>query len=336
MATPRVLRFDAEGRALEFPSWLICAERFLKSQRQDNDTLWAHTSGDLPEPSSPPDLGAETNEAAQARFDKARTTRSVWQSRDAAACIAISSLLPETEEAHFSQVRFAKDLLAAIKTLYSTPTSASLGRLFLSFLFPKLGSFDRAADLITHLCSLDVSYRAACTEAQLALLPLPMAITIHFIATSLPDRLAPVRDELLWKHPSELTIDVLETTLKDIKSNIRSVASASGTVVPPLFQGCTVPQLPTFTTSLASIVSPSRLETAAVSTVGGQSKGKGGKTGGKGGGAGGGGGGGGGSGDTSASGGGDTGSGSAHAGPTGGGAGAVTWYTAQRRQQFQQ
>ncbi|CAI7866402.1 unnamed protein product [Closterium sp. NIES-53] len=336
MAAPRVLRFDAEARALEFPSWLIRAEQFLKSQRQDNITLWAHASGDLLGPPSPPDLGAEPNEAAQAHFDKARTARSVWQSRDTAACIALSNLLPETKEAHFSQVRFAKDLLAAIKTRYSTPTSASLGRLFLPFLFPDLSLFDRVADLITHLRSLDVSYRATCTEAQLALLPLPMAITIHFIATSLRDRLAHVHDELLRKHPSELTIDVLETALKDIESNIFSVASASGTVVPPLFQGCTVPQLPTFTVSLASTVSPSPLETAAVSTVGGRSKGKGGKRGGKGGGAGGGGGGGGGSGDTSASGGGDTGSGFAPAGLTGGGTGAVMWYTAQQRQQSQQ
>ncbi|CAI5984167.1 unnamed protein product [Closterium sp. NIES-65] len=218
MAAPRVLRFDAEGRALAFPSWLIRAERFLKSQRQDNDTLWAHASGDLPEPPSPPDLGAEHDEAGQARFDKAHTAHSVWQSRDATACIALSSLLPETEEAHFS---------------------------------------------------------------HLALLPPPMAITIHFIATSLPARLAPVCDELLQKHPSELTIDVLQTALKDIERNIRSFASASGAVVPPLFQGCTVPQLPTFTTSLASIAFPSLLETATVSTMGGRSRGKGGKRGGK-------------------------------------------------------
>ncbi|CAI7842591.1 unnamed protein product [Closterium sp. NIES-54] len=159
--------------SLEFPSWLIRAERFLKSQRQDNDTLWAHASGDLPEPPSPLDLGAEPNEVTQACFDKARTARSVWQSRDAAACIALSSLLPETEEAHFSQ-----------------------------------------------------------------------------------------------------------SALKDIESNIRSVASTSGTVVPLLFKGCTVPQLPTFTASLASTVSPP-LETAAVSTAGGRSRGKGGKRGGR-------------------------------------------------------
>ncbi|CAI7790600.1 unnamed protein product [Closterium sp. NIES-54] len=80
-----------------------------------------------------------------------------------------------------------------------------------------------------------------------------MAITIEFIITSLPDRLAPVRDALLRKHPSALTIDVLQTALLDIESNIRSIASVSGTVVLPIFQGCTVPQLPTFTASLALV-----------------------------------------------------------------------------------
>ncbi|CAI7846197.1 unnamed protein product [Closterium sp. NIES-53] len=91
------------------------------------------------------------------------------------------------------------------------------------------------ADLITHLRSLNSSYRTASTDAQLALLPPPMAITIYFIATSLPERLASVRDALLLKHPSDLTIEVLESALKDIKSNLRSVASTSGVVPPPLF-----------------------------------------------------------------------------------------------------
>ncbi|CAI7743766.1 unnamed protein product [Closterium sp. NIES-53] len=194
MATPRVLRFEADGILLEFS----------------------------------------------------------WKSRDAAACIALSSLLLESEETHFTQVRTASEFLTAIKARYATPTTISLGRLFLPFLFPDLASFERTADLITHLRSLDSSYRAACTDAQLALLPPPMAITIYFIVTSLPGRLALVRDALLLKHPSELTIEVLESALKDIESNLRSVASASGAVPPPLFHGCTVPQLPTFTASFTT------------------------------------------------------------------------------------
>ncbi|CAI7815369.1 unnamed protein product [Closterium sp. NIES-54] len=119
----------------------------------------------------------------------------------------------------------------------STPTSTSLGHLILLFFFPDLGTFSRTADIISHLRSLNASYRAANTEAQLAILPIPMPITINFIATSLPDYLAPVRDALLLKHPAELIIEVLESALKDMESNIRSVASASGAVVPVLFQG---------------------------------------------------------------------------------------------------
>ncbi|CAI7843348.1 unnamed protein product [Closterium sp. NIES-54] len=80
-----------------------------------------------------------------------------------------------------------------------------------------------------------------------------MVITIYFITTSLPDRLALVRDALLLKQPSELTIGVLESSLKDVERNLRSVASASGAVPPPPFHGCTVPQLPTFTASLATV-----------------------------------------------------------------------------------
>ncbi|CAI7901828.1 unnamed protein product [Closterium sp. NIES-54] len=67
-----------------------------------------------------------------------------------------------------------------------------------------------------------------------------MAITIYFIATSLPDRLASVRDALLLKHPSELTIEVLESALKDVESNLRSVASASGALLLRLLRGLEV------------------------------------------------------------------------------------------------
>ncbi|CAI5939670.1 unnamed protein product [Closterium sp. NIES-65] len=230
-------------------------------------------------------LGSAPDDAATARFARQRADRSAWTSRDVAACIALSSLLPESEEVHFTQVRTAAAYLTTIKARYSTPATVSLGRLFLPFLFPDLASFERSADLIAHLRSLDASYRAACTEAQLALLPPPMAITVYFIATNLPDRLASVRDALLLKHPSELTIEVLESALKDFESNLRLVAAASGTVSPPLFHGCTVPQLPTFTASLATAATDA---TAAAVTTASRSRGKGGKKGSSGGGGGGG------------------------------------------------
>ncbi|CAI7866456.1 unnamed protein product [Closterium sp. NIES-53] len=237
MATPRVLRFDAEGRPLEFSVWLLHARRLLESQVQAHETLWAHASGDLPEPADPAPLAADPTLADSDRYARERAVVTAWKSRDAAVCIALSSLLLESEETHFTQVRTASEFLTAIKARYATPTTVSLGHLFLPFLFPDLTSFERSADAITHLCSVDSSYRAACTDAQLALLPPPMAITIFFIATSLPDRLASVRDALLLKHPSELTIEVPESALKDVESNLRSVAFASGAVPPSLFHG---------------------------------------------------------------------------------------------------
>ncbi|CAI5463227.1 unnamed protein product [Closterium sp. Yama58-4] len=352
MATPRVLRFDADGRPLDFSLWLMRARRQLESQVQSGETLWAHATGALPAPPDPTPLGPAPDDAARARFASQRADLTAWTSRDAAACIALSTLLPESEEVHFTQVRTAAEYLTAIKARYSTPAAVSLGRLFLPFLFPDLASFEHSADLISHRRSLDSSYRAACTEAQLALLPPPMAITIYFIATSLPDRLASVRDALLLKHPSELTIEVLESALKDIESNLRSVAAASGAVPPPLFHGCTVPQLPTFTASLATATTDA---TAAAVTTSSRSRGRGGKRGGAGGGVGGGGGSGGG---VATGGGGSAGPGETSraatgdsTAPAGGGdarvrqsppvlpapvGGAAAWYRAQRQQQLQQ
>ncbi|CAI7830386.1 unnamed protein product [Closterium sp. NIES-53] len=242
MATPRVLRFDAEA--------------------------------------------ADPTPVDSDRYAHERADVTAWNSRDTAACIALSSLLPESEETHFTQVRTASEFLTAIKARYATPTTLSLGSLFLPFLIPDLASFERTADLITHLRSLDSSYCSACTDTQLALLPPPMTITIYFIATSLPDRLASVHDALLLKHPIELTIEVLESALKDVESNLRLVASASSVVPPPLFHRCTVPQLPTFTASLGTAATD---VTAAALTTSLRSRGRSGRKGGQGAGGGGGG-----------------------------------------------
>ncbi|CAI7785494.1 unnamed protein product [Closterium sp. NIES-53] len=162
MATPRVLRFDAEGRPLEFSVWLLRARRLLESQVQAQETLWAHASGDLSEPADPTPLVADPTPADSDRYTCKRACVAAWKSRDAAACIALSTL-HESEETHFTQVRTTSEFLTAIKARYATPTTVSLGRLFLPFLFPDLASFERTADLITHLRSLDSSYRAACT-----------------------------------------------------------------------------------------------------------------------------------------------------------------------------
>ncbi|CAI5478241.1 unnamed protein product [Closterium sp. Yama58-4] len=111
-----------------------------------------------------------------------------------------------------------------------------------------------------------------------------MWLTIHWLVSRIPDRLATANDALLLKHPTELTIDLLETALSKIESNLLAVASASSAPPPRLFEGCAVPQLPTFTASLATPASSASEETAAVSVSGGQKRGKAGKKGRKGGG----------------------------------------------------
>ncbi|CAI7790549.1 unnamed protein product [Closterium sp. NIES-54] len=96
-----------------------------------------------------------------------------------------------------------------------------------------------------------------------------MAITIYFIATSLPDHLASIRDAFLLKHPKH-------PALKDVESNLRSVASASGAVPPPLFHRCTVPPFSTFTASLATAATDM---TAAVVTTSARSRARSGRRG---------------------------------------------------------
>ncbi|CAI7793815.1 unnamed protein product [Closterium sp. NIES-53] len=264
-------------------TWLRQAQRHLTSQRQDGATLYAHAFGALRAPARRNSLPAEPAPTADAQADYDRLGAG------------------------------PKGCYDAIVACYSTPSSASLSRLLLPFVFPDLGSFATVSDLATRMRSLNTSYRAACTEAQLLLAPPPTWLTVHWLVTRLPDRLSSARDLLLQKHPSELTIDLHETTLSNIKSNLLSVASATGTVARRFFEGCAVPQLPTFTAARATAAVSISGETAAVSATGWQKQGKGVKKGGKGGGGGGGGGGGagsgsgGGGGGTGAPGGGDPG-----------------------------
>ncbi|CAI7815562.1 unnamed protein product, partial [Closterium sp. NIES-53] len=49
----------------------------------------------------------------------------------------------------------------AVVARYSSPATAALSRLFLSYLFPDLADFPLFADLVTHLRTSDTRYRAA-------------------------------------------------------------------------------------------------------------------------------------------------------------------------------
>ncbi|CAI5464615.1 unnamed protein product [Closterium sp. Yama58-4] len=109
--------------------------------------------------------------------------RSQWQTRDAAARLAIRNHLPITEHAHFSQHKTAKALYEAVVARYSSPATAALGRLLLPYLFPDLSSFTTAEDLISHLRASDARFRAALPDDFLAENPPPMYFTLYFLDT---------------------------------------------------------------------------------------------------------------------------------------------------------
>ncbi|CAI7808152.1 unnamed protein product [Closterium sp. NIES-53] len=144
MASPSVLTFDAEGRAVDFEVWLDDLQLFLQCDSKDGLSLFDLTSG------------ASTAPVA----DADGTVCSQWTTRDAAARLAMRSHLPSTEHAHFSQYKSAKTLYDAVVARYSSPATAALCRLMLPYLFPDLAPFATVADLITHLRTSDTRYRA--------------------------------------------------------------------------------------------------------------------------------------------------------------------------------
>ncbi|CAI7814027.1 unnamed protein product [Closterium sp. NIES-53] len=145
MASPSVLTFHTEGRAVYFEVWIDDLQLFLQCDSKDGLSLFDLTSG------------ASSASAA----DADSTVRSQWTTRDAAARLAVRSHLPSTEHAHFSQLKSAKTLYDAVVARYSSPATAALSRLMLPYLFPDLAAFATVADLITHLRTSDTRYRAA-------------------------------------------------------------------------------------------------------------------------------------------------------------------------------
>ncbi|CAI5951339.1 unnamed protein product [Closterium sp. NIES-65] len=173
MATPSVLVFDAEGRAVDFEVWVDDLQLFLRCDRKDGLSLFDLTSGASAAPAA----------------DADSTVRSQWATRDAAARLAVRSTFPSTERAHFSQYKSAKTLYDAVVARYSSLATAALSRLMLPYLFPDLAAFPTVADLITHLHTSDTRYRAALPAEFCAKNPPPMYITLYYIVTRLPDSL---------------------------------------------------------------------------------------------------------------------------------------------------
>ncbi|CAI7785183.1 unnamed protein product [Closterium sp. NIES-54] len=312
MATPSVLTFDAEGRAVDFEVWVDDLQLFLQCDRADGLSLFNLTSGASPAPPATADS----------------TVSSQWATRDAAARLAVRRHLPTTERAHFSQYKSAQTLYDAVVARYSSPAAPALSHLVLPYLFPDLAAFPTVADLITHLRTSDTRYRAALPAEFCTTNSPPMYITLYYIVTRLPDSLSSVRDHFLSVCPTTLTVDLLEERLLAAEQSIVAVGTSRGDPRTPIFEGCSPsPLLPSVASAAAADLGGFESVGAASAPSGSRrtGRGKGGKSArgaGRGGGGGGGGSGGGGGGGGSGGGGGGVGSSSGGGGGGGGGGGS--------------
>ncbi|CAI7853665.1 unnamed protein product, partial [Closterium sp. NIES-53] len=132
----------------------------------------------------------------------------------------------------------AQALYDAVVARYSSPATAALGRLLLTYLFPELSAFATVEDLVSHLRTSDARYRAALLAKFLAKNPPPLYITLYFIVTRLPESLRAVRDHFLALDPTALTIDLLEQHLLAVETSIVAVGASHGTPRTPFFDGC--------------------------------------------------------------------------------------------------
>ncbi|CAI7852527.1 unnamed protein product, partial [Closterium sp. NIES-53] len=144
MTTPNILAFEPDGRPIEFAVWLDDLQLFLLTDAKEGVSLFDYVSGTTVAPAA----------------DAPALERSQWQTRDAAARLAIRNHLPIPERAHFSQHKTAKTLYDAVVARYSSPATAAIGRLMLPYLFPNLSSFTTAEDLISYLRTTDTHFRA--------------------------------------------------------------------------------------------------------------------------------------------------------------------------------
>ncbi|CAI7849327.1 unnamed protein product [Closterium sp. NIES-53] len=282
-----------ERRPACFDTWLDDLLLYLLSDSRDSVSLFDHTSG--------------ASLAPPATADSA--TRSQWLTRDTAARLAVRNHLPLPERAHFGQHKTAKALYDAVVARYSSPATAALGRLILSYLFLELSAFATVEDLVTHLRTSDTRYCAALPAKFLDKSPPPM-------------------DQFLALEPTDLAVDLLEKHLLAAETSVVAVGAARGTPRTPFFEGCSPSPLAPSYASAAAVDILGAEDVGAASALSGKrrsSKGKGGKSGGSGSGGGGGGGsrggGGGGVGGSSGSGGGSGGFGGGGGGSGEGGGG---------------
>ncbi|CAI7735529.1 unnamed protein product, partial [Closterium sp. NIES-54] len=176
MASPTVLTFDAEGRAVDFDVLVDDLQLFLQCDSRDGVSLFDHMSSVSTAPATTADS----------------TVRSQWTTRDVVARLDVRSHLPPAERAHFGQYKTARSLYDAVVARYSSPDTAALSCLMLPYLFPDLGAFATVADLVAHLRTSDARYHAALPTQFCAKNPPPMYITLYYLVTRLLDSLSSV------------------------------------------------------------------------------------------------------------------------------------------------
>ncbi|CAI7849128.1 unnamed protein product [Closterium sp. NIES-53] len=246
MATPTVLTFDGEGHPVDFESWLEDLHWYLQGQTRDDVSLYEHTSWSL---DAPPDSAACVD-------------RSKWTSRDATAALGVHSHLSLDQRSHFRQLKTAKALYDAVVKRYSSPSSATVCRLGVPFLFPEMSDFTTVADLLTHLHSLETCYASLELAFRAENKP-PIYLTLNFLTTRLAS------DYNCYKAESAALAD----------------AASCGTPLPSIFEGCSPSLLAPSVASAAAVHLFSAEEVGAASDPSGRrhsgkGKGKGGKGGG--------------------------------------------------------
>ncbi|CAI7840880.1 unnamed protein product [Closterium sp. NIES-53] len=176
---------------------------------------------------------------------------------------------PPTTADGATRSQTAQALYDAVVTRYSSPATATLGRLLLPYLFPDLSAFATVEDLVSHLYASHARYRAAVPAEFLDKNQPPMFITLYFIVTHLPYSLRSVRDHFLSLDPTSLTVDLLEQNLLAAETSAVAVGAAHGTPCPPFFEGCSPsPLAPSYTSAAAADVSVAVAAVGLVEGVG--------------------------------------------------------------------
>ncbi|CAI5996123.1 unnamed protein product [Closterium sp. NIES-65] len=147
------------------------------------------------------------------------------------AQLAFRNHIPPDQWPHFRSLKTTKVLHDAVVKRYSSPTSTTQGRLVMPFLFPEMSDFTTIADLMTHLCSLEMRYCAALKPKFLAEYQPPMYLTLYFLTAR------------------------LRVSLYAAETIVYAIASSGGTPRPSFFEGCS--------TSLLALAVASAAATAA-------------------------------------------------------------------------